>query len=137
MRMSEGVEINAQITILANYDNVVKITVYDKDSGIDFLDIKMTHEQFVNATMNRLGNCNVIRATISDVDKLGKHMEIGTLEFEITGATGARSDIELARKLAKTKCDAGWVPDLDFVSSNSFFRKEGKQWARTTIRRWM
>jgi len=137
IKMKVGTEkhINAQITILASYDGTVEIVVYDKDSRINFLDITMTHEQFINATMNRLGNSNVVGATLCDIDKVGKTMEIGTFEFEV-GDKNTYREKEIARKLATQKCPDGWIPDLDFNSQNSFFNKDDKLWARTTIRRW-
>lgn len=44
---------------------------------------------------------------------------------------------EVAIETIKTVCPDGWTPDLYFGSQNSFFRENGKEYARVTIRRWI
>jgi len=133
-------KINAQITILASYDDSISMKVYDKTSGTTFLDMTLTREQFINATMNRLGNTDVESAHVCNLDKIGKTMEMQTLEFEMPQGSEYH-DKETAMEIAKEKCPDGWTPDLGFSSQNSFFTKvkmkSNSRYARTTIRRWV
>lgn len=131
-------KIDAQITILSSYDDSIKIKVYDKTSGTTFLDLTLTREQFINATMNRLGNTEVESAHLCNLDKVGKTMEMETLEFEMPDGSEFR-DKEVAASLVHEKCPDGWIPDTSFSSQNSFFTKmkSNGRYARTTIRRWV
>ena len=79
----EEMVIDAQISIIARYENEVVIKVYDKGSSTTFVELTLTHEQFVNAAMNRLSNCDVKKAVVMSLDRIGKTMEHKTLEFEL------------------------------------------------------
>ena len=137
VNFSDEKEIDAQITVLASYDDLIKIEVFDKDSSSIFLKLEMTREQFINATMNRLGNTDVKYASIRNIEILGKTMEMKSFEFELPESSSYK-DEKVALKLVKEKCPDGWIPDLYFTSQNSFFEgKNGKRWARTIIRRWV
>jgi hypothetical protein len=59
------------------------------------------------------------------------------LEFEVPKWNTDISDKEQAMELAKEHCPYGWTPDLYFNSQDSFFYKDKKRFARTTIRRWV
>lgn len=126
-------KIEAQITILATYDNCIRITIHDKTSGMRFVNLELTNEQFVNATMNRLGNTDVMSAEVIGLDRVGKTMEHKPLEFPITNW---RDDNE-ARATVEKYCPEGWIPDMGFNNQHTFFEKDGKRYARTTIRRWV
>ena len=41
------------------------------------------------------------------------------------------------QKIAQSHLSDGWIADAYFGSQNSFFKKDGKQYARATIRRWL
>lgn len=131
-------KVDAQITILSSYDDSIKLKVYDKTSGVTFLDMTLTREQFINATMNRLGNTDVKSTYLCHLDKVGKTMEMQTLEFEMPDGSEFR-DKEVAAKIVHEKCPDGWTPDTGFSSQNSFFTKmkSNGRYARTTIRRWV
>lgn len=126
-------KINAQITISAAYTDSIAITVHDKDSGTNFLQMVMTREQFINATMNRLGYTEVGSAFLENIDRVGKTLELDKLVVEVP----KYGDRKAAAKIAYEKCPEGWVPDLYFQSQESFFNEGGKSYARTTIRRWV
>lgn len=137
VNVSEEKEITAQITITATYDDLIRIDIHDKTSSANFLHLEMTREQFINATMNRLGNTDIKHATIRDFNIVGKKMEMKTLEFEIPEKSYYKND-RIVSQLAKENCPDGWIPDLYFSSQNSFFQdNEGKWYARTIIRRWV
>lgn len=127
-------KINAQITITAAYTDSIAITITDKDSSTAFLQMVMTREQFINATMNRLAQTEVGSAFIENIERVGKHLELDTLVVEIP----KHGDTASAGKIAQEQCPEGWVPDLYFQSQNSFFTGDDrKNYARTTIRRWV
>jgi hypothetical protein len=126
-------KINAQITITAAYTDSIVITVYDKDSATNFLQMVMTREQFVNATMNRLAHTEVGSAYFENVERVGKTLEMDTSIVEIP----VYGDKESAAKITQEKCPEGWVPDLYFQSQESFFSKDGKNYARCNIKRWV
>jgi hypothetical protein len=142
MRFTKETELNAQISILATYKDRVIIRVYDMDSGVDFLEVEMTHEQFVNAAMNRLSNCETIRTTVCDLDKLGRVLEVAKFEFELPGADQLDSDEKvrsLAREFVKAHSGSGWEIDTSF--NNQGWRScknynDPAVWIRTTMRRW-
>jgi len=126
-------KIDAQITILASYNNNVHIIIHDKTSGTAFVELELTNEQFVNATMNRLGNTDVMSAEVQGMDRVGKTHEYKPLEFPIT----KWRDADEARSIVGNYCPEGWIPDMGFNNQATFFEKEGKRYARTTIRRWV
>jgi len=106
VNFSDEKEIDAQITVLASYDDLIKIEVFDKDSSSIFLKLEMTREQFINATMNRLGNTDVKYASIRNIEILGKTMEMKSFEFELPEGSSYK-DEKIALKLVKEKCPDG------------------------------
>ena len=130
---------NAQISILASYDDLIKITISDKDASLDIIELNLTREQFINATMNRLSNTEVSSSVAYGIENLGKTLEMATLTFEIPkGLLHSDSVDRTLQNLALKSTPEGWYPDMSFNSQNSFFTtKDGKHYARTTIRRWV
>lgn len=128
---------NAQISILASYDDLIKITIHDKDASLDIIELTLTREQFINATMNRLSNTNVNSSIAYGIENLGKKLEMGTLTFEIPKPImHSDSSDKSLQKLALKHTPEGWYPDMGFSSRDSFFTENGKYYARTTVRRW-
>ena len=131
--------INAQISIIARYENEVVIKIYDRSSSTTFVELTLTHEQFVNAAMNRLSNCDVKKAIVMSLDRVGKTMEHKPFEFPLPEKT---EDWDIDRKIAARKIlpsvtPEGWIAEDEFSSQNSFFEKDGKKYARTIIRRYV
>lgn len=126
-------DIPGQMTILSTYDDRIRMSVKDKISGVTFLDMEFTREQFINATTNRLGNTEVEKTTVRYLDLVGKRMEMKSFSFEIANYHSE----EEAREKVATVCPAGWEPDMGFGSRTSFFSKGDKNFAITTIRRWV
>lgn len=133
----EMAEIEANITITATYDDAINITVQDKASATRFLEMTMTREQWVNASMNRLGCTNVEKVKVHNLDRVGKTMEMNDLTFEMPDKFPDCHNDKIAQERAKQACPTGWTTDLSFSSQGSFFTKDGKSFARTTIRRWV
>jgi hypothetical protein len=136
MIRGEAKQINLQITVTATYEDSIRISLYDTDSCLTFVEMEMTREQFINATMNRLGNCNVEKSTVRSLELVGKKREGDTLEFKMPDVS-IRNQRETAVEEALRLCPEGWEPATAFSSQGSFFTKDGEQWARTPIMRWV
>ena len=124
---------NGKITILAEKKGVF-IELYDSDSCISFIDIKLTSEQFTTA-LSRMGHtpCTI---EYRGLDLIGKRMYHKDFEFEMPVDYDSTYRDEIVVSRAKKLCPEGWEPDLSFSSRDSFFIKDGKSYARTTIRKW-
>jgi len=139
MFFGDSKKINAQITITATYEDAIRITVTDKASNSEFLEMVLTREQFINAALNRLGNTDVSEASVRSLDIVGKQMEMATYHFKLPYDLDSYADhTKIARDIAKNSCPVGWVPDTSFTQRGSFFTDDdGTRWVRTTIRRWV
>lgn len=127
---------NGKIDLFVN-ENGVTLNVYDTPSSIRFLTIKMTSEQFC-AALGRLSYAPVLSIEIDGLDKIGKKMEIDELIFPLDMGKDRYNDREnKAIEQSKKHIPEGWVSDDYFRSQNSFFTKDGKDFARVTIRRWV
>ena len=125
---------NGSITIRCDRDYPVEITIRDETSRCEFLTATISHQMFV-AALGRLASveCDF---EVGSLDRIGKTMEHKMLEFEIPESTWKdRKEVALAR--AHEECPEGWIPDSGFASQGSFFNLDGKNMARTTIRRWV
>jgi hypothetical protein len=125
---------SAQITILIGRDETT-IELHDKTSGRQILEIKLTPAQLSSA-LSRLSH-TPCEASVYNLDKINKRQEIDMLEFEIIDDFGRQRDLEYLTDLAEKACPEGWEFDQYFQSQDSFFGKNGKRYARTTIRRWI
>lgn len=135
MLHGNSMKIDARISVIGSYDDEITISVYDKSSGSNFLELKLTREQFINAVLNRLSHTPVKEA-IARLDYVGKKQEIESFEFELPD--GCRyGDAESAQSIIKNVCPDGWKPDLSFSSQDSFSIRGDKLYAKTSIRRWV
>lgn len=123
---------NSRITILFDREGL-NIDIIDNDASITFVKIHLTPEQTVMA-LSRLSYtpCSI---EIQGIKYVGKKMEWKTLEFEIPDDYMKYK--ENALKVVEDKCPKGWTSDNYFNRQDSFFKKDGKQCARVTIRRWI
>ena len=127
---------NGSITILCGgHTDGVVIEIRDNDAATIFCKIELDAKQFV-AALGRLSNVEAKSMEVFNLDRVGKKHEHKKLEFEIpeSGYDGRK---EIAIKTAKEKCPEGWIPDLYFGSQDSFFMKDGKEYARCIIRRYI
>ena len=127
------------ITILVD-GNGARIEVEDESSGIRFLKINLSAEQFM-ACLGRLVNveCDI---NVRGLDLIGKTLEVGKHEFKIPDELHDHRHNpdyfdKAAQGLAQIQLTDGWIADSYFGSQGSFFKKDGEQWARVTIRRWV
>jgi len=74
---------------------------------------------------------------VRGLEKIGKKHENKRFEFEIPrDLASSRNESEL-QKLAQSLLKDGWIAERYFSSQDSFFKKDGVQYARCTIRRWV
>jgi hypothetical protein len=126
---------DASITILVSENNTT-IEIYDECAGVQFCEIELTSKQFCQA-LGRLAHTHC-EIEVRGLEKLGKKMEHKSIEFEC-GENGRwnKNEEQTLNKLAKAACPEGWEPDYYFGSQGSFFTKDGKNFARCIIRRWV
>ena len=125
---------NGKITILFRQDGL-KIEVEDGGSSVRFVDITLTQEQLCRALSREA--CVPCDITLSGLDKIGKTLQHRKFVFELPPDTNYSNKKEKAQEQIKLKCPEGWEPDIYFNSQDSFFTKDDKEYARTTIRQWV
>lgn len=128
-------KINGDITILADKDGA-RIEIRDRDASVLFVEINLSSQQFCQA-LGRLAHvkCNL---NVSGLNKVGKKHENKTFEFELPKNMELwGTDKKIIADYAETITPEGWKNDRYFNSRDSFFTKDGKDWARCTIRRWV
>ena len=128
-----------KITILINRDSTT-IELVDDASDVRFLEIKLTAEQ-LSAALSRMSMTDC-EFTTRLLDVIGKKHENKTFEFKIPDTLNSNryrnksADSQLA-DYADTLLSDGWKAEGYFGSQNSFFKKDGENWARCTIRRYV
>lgn len=130
---------DARITMLINPD-YTEITIEDTGANISIVKVKLTPIQ-LSAILSRQGyvECECV---VGDLSKVGTIMENQSFEFEYNKADGYKA---IDNKALAAACDKAlienglteWISDNYYGSQNSFFQKDGKSFARTTIRRWV
>lgn len=123
---------NAAITVIANHD-YVRIELHDKTASITFAEVTLTPEQFTKA-MSSLAY-TPCETNVRGLDLVNKKMEWKNFEFEIPNDW--MNEKKNAERIIKDVCPEGWEPSMYFGSQDSFFKKDGKRFARVTIRRWV
>ncbi len=113
----------------------LRIEVIDHEANLTFCQVELTAEQMANA-LSGLAYCQA-KVEVGGLDKVGLRMEHETLEFPLPEGTKYRNVKEVAVEQVKYFCPDGWEADLWFSSQGSFFRLNGQEFARTTIRRWV
>lgn len=129
-------KIEGNVSILVNREYTT-IEVRDDKARITFVRLQLTPEQ-LSAALSCLSNveCDV---EVNKLDLVGKKHENKTLEFEVPEnleISYLRND-EYLEKIAQSHLTDGWIADGYFGSQDSFFTKDGKKYARCTIRRWI
>lgn len=123
----------AQITILVGRESTT-IELHDRKSNITFARVKLTPEQLSGA-LSRTARTEC-ETEVFGLENVNKQMEMKDFTFEIPPELSSRST-EILKQIALRECPEGWVPDYYYGSKTSFFHKDGKKYARTTIRRWI
>lgn len=128
-------EIKGQITLLFS-DEGMTLELHDSNANTTFVRIKLNQEQTCQV-LSRLSHTECEKMEVRGVDKLGKTHECKKFEFELPEGTNWTNQRERVLNIVHSMCPEGWEPDIYFGSKDSFFEKDGKKWARCTIRRWV
>lgn len=129
MKIKDG-----RITMLFN-ENGATLELRDSDSSIMFVEVKLSNKQ-VCQMLSRLCHTDCESMEVFHLDKVGKTMEHKTFEFRIPKVSYQEQE-EIAIKTIKKVCPEGWEPDNYFKSRDSFFIKNGQEYARCIIKRWL
>jgi hypothetical protein len=126
MKIKDG-----RITILVSEEKT-RIEIRDNDASVTFVRIELTPVQLSQA-LSRLAmtECDI---DVHNLNAVGKKLEHKPFEFKVGKH---RYNKLIVHGIAMEECPAGWEPDSGYSSKGSFFEKDGEQWARTTIRRWV
>lgn len=127
-------KLEGRISVLINQDGTT-IEVEDENANARFLKITLTPEQLSAALSRQMAvECEI---EVRGLEKIGKKHENKRFEFEIpSDLASSRNESEL-QKLAQSLLTDGWIAERYFSSQDSFFKKDGVQYARCTIRRWV
>jgi hypothetical protein len=121
-------------------DDYIKVSLEDEKSGITFAVANVPMKGFAEClTGLSYVDCE---GEVMGLDNVGKTMESDKIEFEIycSGYGDERKDAakkEVEKYLKKHLKGEGWESSNYFGSQDSFFNKDGKQYAQTTIRRYV
>lgn len=124
---------DAKISILIDRDWTT-IEIHDSKAATTFVKVKLTPAQLSSA-LSRLAMTEC-EAEVGDLDRVGKTHEWKSFEFEISGSADASLN-QACQKAMKKAGLKDWISDDYYSSQNSFFSKEGKNYARVTIRRYI
>jgi hypothetical protein len=122
-----------KITILIE-EEYTTIQLHDTISNSMIFEIKLTPQQLSSA-LSKLAR-TPCKATLYNLNRVGKKMEHKSLSFPIP-ETDYNNRKEVAINEVKKYLPEGWNADNYFSSQDSFFFKDNKPFARTTIRRWV
>ncbi len=122
--------IKGSITFLPSQEGTT-IKVRCETSKITFLEVTLTNDQLASM-MSRLANteCEI---EVKGLDKVGKQHEHQQFEFEYD----KKENVKWICEMAVEKEFKDWTSDHHYGSQNSFFQRDGKNFARTMIRRWI
>lgn len=128
-------KLKASVTFLVGTE-LTRLEISDELSGAEIVHVDITPGELIRL-LSRQANvkCGMQLFDVNSL-KWGKKQEHATHEFEIPFEPW-RQDKEELHLLCKLTCPDGWEPDYYFSSQNSFFTKDGKNFARTIIRRWV
>ena len=126
---------NPKISMLVNFDSTT-IELFDSKSSKTFARVKLTNDQLASV-LSRLHRTDC-QIEVDNLELIDKQMEHQKFEFEINeqmrSSKGALHQHCLKALISHNMSD--WLPENTYGSQDSFFSKEGKYFARTTIRRW-
>lgn len=127
-------KLQGKITFLINPDGAT-IEIEDDKANTTFLTVNLTPSQLM-ACLSRQGyvDCEL---DIKGLDRVGKTHEAKEFTIEIPEKLNNSSHQDDLQKIIQSQLTDGWIADGYFGSQNSFFRKDGKQYARCIIRRYV
>lgn len=127
---------NGRVQIHYDRDNGdIVLRVINRDATlVPFVEVTLSSEQFLLA-LSGMALVEVKKMEVEGLDLIGKKKIVKPLVFEIDEKLWYNK--EAVRKIALAICPEGWEPDLTFSNQDSFIRKDGKHYARTSLKRWV
>lgn len=135
-------KLKGKITILINRE-YTDIEIEDDVANATFVKVRLTPNQ-LSAALGRVGY-TPCELQVQGLEKVGKKHENSKFEFLLPNGwvRDYHNDrtLELSMYaqiiLDSEKPNEGWIIEPYFNSQDSFFEKDGKKYARCTIRRWI
>ena len=124
---------DGRITFLFSEEGAT-LEIHDREANALMVKIRLNPEQ-VCQMFSRLGFTECESTEVFNLDKIGKKHTNKDFEFKLPECDW-RERKQYALETIKDVCPKGWEPDNFFNSRDSFFEKDGKQYARVTIRKW-
>jgi hypothetical protein len=128
-------KIKGQISILINREYTT-IEVRDDNANTTFAKVTLTPEQLSAALSRQMYvECEL---DVRGLDRIGKQHENKSFEFEITEDQLRRKDSKELHSIAQktiSMLNEEWIAEDYFSSQDSTFTKNGKYFAKCTIRR--
>lgn len=115
-------------------DKYTVIEIHDDDAVIMPVKLLIPNENFVQA-LGRLSSVDC-KTEFNTLEYVGMKREHKTFEFEMPEHNW-NNQKEIAIQTIRKVCPRGWEPYEHFGSQDSFFTKDGKDMAKTTIVRWV
>lgn len=113
----------------------ISITVKDVDAVTRFLSVEVDYDKFTEMLTG--ASETECEFDVEELSRVGKKRETQKIEFKMVKEHSGLSRKEIARQLVDVICPDGWAASNSFGSQDSFFRKDGEEYARTTITRWV
>ena len=117
-------------------DTYMSLTIRDTDACIELCKLTLSPNELMLALTGQL--LTNITTRLGDTGKIGKVRESRVLEFPMPEGTfyGDPRKAQAVKEGSRI-CPEGWEMSTYFSSQSSFFTKEGRDWARTSIMRWV
>ena len=129
-------KLKGQITISrpqGNNCDYVSIKIRDDDASIRFCEARVKYAEFAQLiTGLAYVDCELEVDGLQNVGKVREHKK-----FEFPLPEGTFHTKEQAQRSLVEHIPESWSSSGYFNSQDSFFIKDGKPWARTTIVRWV
>ncbi len=114
---------------------VISIQVEDADAGIRFLELEVPLDNFSEClTGLSFVECDM---KFRGLQNVGKKKERMPVTFQMPDHADYSNRKEVAKEIAQDQVPAGWLVSDYFDSQNSFFMKDGKEFARTNAVKWV
>lgn len=127
-------KLQAKLTLLVNADNTT-LEITDASSRTRFVRILLTPEQ-LSAALGRQSMIDCEMEVIG-LDQVGKTHEHKFVFFEIPENLASSKYAAELNGFLQTQLKDGWVACDSYVSKGSFYKENGVQYARATIRRYV
>jgi len=115
--------------------NGLSIDLFDEKSNTNFATVNLSPEELTTALSGLHRTPCAIE--VRSLENVGKTHKVDKFIFEIPKELYQNSKLrDEISEIGKPQLSEGWVIDNHYGSKDSFIEKDGKYYARATIRRW-